>query len=326
MSRTDQFVLPQNGPMRNGKGQPLIVPEGGGERTAYQRTTEFVAAFKNTYGIERSYQGRIVRGLSECPELMLAASAAVVAGDDGALRKIGDEALAHTRPQRAADIGTWLHDITARLDMGQNIGQIPADFADDIAAYERTIKASGIEFTAIEQFRVHDGFRVAGTADRIGRINGALTVFDIKTGSIDFAHEIAMQLAMYARSRAYDVETDTRLPADLGLNLRWGIIIHLPQGQGRCTLHRVDILKGWAACQLAKQAWDWRRTQGLLEPLAPIDIKPSFIDQALTAADPEELRQLWRQAKRQCAVTSDFLAACGQRSKQLSYLEGAGIS
>jgi hypothetical protein len=256
-----------------------------------------------------------VRGLAQNPALALAASAADPA-DDTAYRRIANDALQSTRPSAAADIGTWLHKLTERMDRGQTLGHVPQPFDADLRAYEKATK--GIAWTAIEDFRVHDPFKVAGTADRLGRLNGALVVCDIKTGRIDYPHKISMQIAMYARSVGYDVATDKRRKPDLSLNLNWGIVIHLPAGQGHCSLHRVDILKGWSACQIAHQAWRWRETKGLLEPLDTTNIHPTYVDLALTAPTVHDLRELYHQAKKHCALSSDFLAAGEKRHRQLA--------
>ncbi len=157
-----------------------------------------------------------------------------------------------------------------------------------------------------------DRWKVAGTADRIGLYRGQLTVADIKTGKIDYPGKFAAQIAGYARSLPYDTVTDTRGAADLGLDLQHGLVIHLPAGEGRCDLYLVDIEKGWAACQLAQQVWAWRATKGLLKPVTPID----FIDLARTAGSVEDLRELWREAKRHNAITDDFLTACEKRRRE----------
>ena len=163
-------------------------------------------------------------------------------------------------------------------------------------------------------FRVFDPWKVAGTADRIGWYRGRLLVADIKTGSIDFPRKISMQVAMYARSTPYDIATDTRGPAEDGLDLTHGLIIHLPAGVGRCDLHLVDLEKGWAGCELAHQVWQWRSTKGLLRP-APAT---TFTEDARSARDIEALRGVWRDAHAHHGLTEDFVAACGERRQELA--------
>jgi hypothetical protein len=177
---------------------------------------------------------------------------------------------------------------------------------------------SGIQWRGIECFRVLDGWKVAGTADRVGVYHGQLMIADIKTGSIAYPGSFAMQMAVYARSLPYDVATDTRGPADIGLDLRRGLIIHLPAGQGRCDLYEVDIERGWEACLLAKRVWDWRSTKNLLRPAESTDEATDFTEAARTAPDIKTLRQVWRNANTHNGLTKNFIATCEKRRAELA--------
>jgi hypothetical protein len=180
---------------------------------------------------------------------------------------------------------------------------------------------------------VHDEWKVAGTADRIGRNpNGRLQIYDIKTGSIDYPHKMAMQLAMYARSLPYDIATDERGQPEPGLDLNTGVIIHLPAGQGRCDLYEINIGQGWGACLIAHQVWRWRAQKDLTHKIG--DDRETVWEKANTntptvfapiawlklvelASSVEQLRQLWNEARDHDALTEDFRAAAQKRSEQL---------
>jgi hypothetical protein len=301
---------------RDRYGRPLVVPPDGGPRVPYRRTTTFAAALEDTYALQLWKQRQTAIGMGQRPDLVLAA-AATDPDDKDRLDEIVEKATEHALASASATTGTSLHTLTERLDRGQKLGVVPEPYGADVKAYEKA--TAGIEWTGIETFRVLDGWRVAGTADRIGRINGTLVVADIKTGSVEFPHKMAMQLACYARSLPYDVATDIRGPAQPGLNLNYGIIIHLPAGEGRCQLHRIDIAKGFDACLLAKKVWDWRAVKRLLEPIdETTSITPTLVDLARTAAGIEELRALWRKAKDAGALTPDFLAACDERREHFA--------
>jgi hypothetical protein len=270
--------------------------------------TTFVEALEDTNGLRRWELRQLAVGMGQRPDLVLAA-AATDSDDKDRLDEIVRKATEHALASASATTGTSLHALTERLDRGGKLGVVPDPYGADLKAYETATAA--IEFDRIETFRVLDGWKVAGTADRIGRYRGRLMVADIKTGSIDYPHKMAMQLALYAHSVPYDIVTDTRGPADVGLDLRRGLIIHLRAGQGRCELHLVDLEKGWEACQLAKQVWDFRSTRSLLAPA-------SFAELARTADDIEALRQLWRDAKRCNELTQNFLDAVEKRREQLA--------
>jgi hypothetical protein len=301
---------------RDRYGRPLVIPPDGGPRVPYRRTTTFAGALEDTYGLQLWKMRQVAVGLGQRDDLVLAAAATDPADKDR-LDEIVEKATEHALASAAATTGTSLHALTERLDRGQKLGRIPKPFDVDLKAYEQA--TGGIEWTDIETFRVLDGWRVAGTADRVGRINGTLVVADIKTGSIDYPHKMAMQLAIYARSLPYDIATDTRGAAQPGLNLHYGLVIHLPAGQRRCQLHRVDIAKGFDACLLAKKVWDWRGVKGLLAPVdETTDLASTFAELARAAASIEELRALWRDAKNAGALTPDFLAACEERRAQFA--------
>ena len=205
------------------------------------------------------------------------------------------------------------------------MGHVPDPYGDDIKAYEAATQ--GYEWQGIEAFRVHDLWKVAGTADRIGRApNGRLRIFDIKTGSIDYPHKMAMQLAMYAHSLPYDIATDKRGDVEHELDLNTGIIIHLPAGEGRCDLYEINLAKGWGACLIAKQVWDWRGTKDLTHLIGDERVSTweksggpyGWIERAKVAIDLDRLRELWNAAKDADALTDDFRAAAQKRSEQLA--------
>lgn len=95
--------------------------------------------------------------------------------------------------------------------------------------------------------------------------------------------EIAIQLALYAQgvneSGVYDLANETwQPPQSYGDSIEtgpwdipkvrtdYGIVMHLPVGENRCTLYRVDLTAGWAAATLCARVRDWRKTRNLAEP------------------------------------------------------------
>jgi hypothetical protein len=294
------------------------MPEIGTKRIPHQRTTTFVGALEPMYNLMAWKQRQTVIGMGQRKDLVLAAAAAGP-GDKTKLNEIAEKACEHALSSAAATTGTALHSLTERVDRGQPLGVIPDSYLPDIKAYEHATRA--MEHLHIEQFRVHDDWRVAGTADRIIRYRGRIYVADIKTGNIEYDHKIAMQLAMYAHSIPYNIETDTREPPTPALNLDRGLIIHLPAETGTCRLVWVDIQRGWRACGIAKTVWDWRAVKDLTwddtgEPEPAL--KPTYIELAMSASTVEELRELWRDAKNNMADSADFLTACNTRKAELN--------
>lgn len=299
---------------RDRYGRPMVM-QPNGKRVSYRRCTTFVGCLDDTYGLMQWKTRQVALGMGQRKDLVLAAAAADPA-DKKTLNDIADKATEHAQASAAATTGTALHSLTERVDLGQVLGYVPDEYRADIDAYQQATRH--IEWAGIESFRVHDDWKIAGTADRMGRTpNGRLTIYDIKTGSVDFPHKMAMQLAMYARSLPYDIATDQR-GSDV-VNLTTGVIIHLPAGQGRCDLYEIDIDKGWDACLLAKQVWDWRGVKGLTrlteEPPMMSTTWQGLAERADTVTD---LRTIWQQAADAGDLTTELRQMLTRRSAELA--------
>lgn len=254
-------------------GRPLIIPPEGGAPVAYTRCTTFAGAIDDTWNLTKWKQRQTAAGLAARPDLALRASSLGTQPDDPAAAKrwkrdmddLCEAAMEAVGSSSAATIGTSLHTFTELLDRGLAVNP-PADFAHHIDNYRRAM--AGYEPVAVEQFVVHDGYRIGGTADRLLRekSTGRLIIGDLKTGSVDYPHKIAMQLATYANSVIYDPATAARTP--LGdIDLDTALIIHLDAKTGDCRLYWVDIESGWNAVKLAAQVRTWRNQTGLTVPV-----------------------------------------------------------
>lgn len=201
-----------------------------------------------------------------------------------ALNKLADEVFEVGGGRVAATKGTDIHAlcdihdaegidaVQAKLDAGEIT---PADFAD-VEAYAAACKAMGFEVVAAEQVIVNDELKVAGRLDRIflaklPEIRHPKTgevlrpadtmrkryVGDLKTGNIEYsAGKIAQQIRMYAESDAYDLNTHERTKHRA--NRSAGIVIHLPAGSGKATVHLVDLTVGAAGNKLAGEVRAFR--------------------------------------------------------------------
>lgn len=299
-------------------GRPLVSPPTGkGKKVSYRRCTTFVGVLEDMHNLMQWKARQVALGMGQRSDLVLAAAAADP-GDKRKLNEITEKALEAAKAGAAADIGTALHSLTERIDRGLELGVVPQEFKADLEAYKRA--TDGIEWTAIETFRVHDDYQVAGTADRIGIIHGRPMIADIKTGSIDYAvAKISMQLAMYSRSVPYDIATDKRVSDAEPVDMTRGVIIHLPAGQGRCELVEVDIARGWGGCRVAKQVLEWRATKGLASPLsleAPPG-PPTWESLIRSANSVDNLRLIWRRAKECGQLTAEIRELAAEKSREL---------
>ena len=192
--------------------------------------------------------------------------------DKGEMNRIVKDALEASNSSGAANLGTAIHGMTELVDAGASVDSIPADHRADIEAYLDATK--DIMHTWIETLTVLDSHKIAGTPDRISTLpTGQRVIFDLKTGSIDYGiGKIAMQLAVYAHSAIYNVDTFERTPHNADKTI--GIIAHLPAGSGTCELVEVDLVAGWEAVQLAKEVREWRSRKGLSKPYVARTIVP----------------------------------------------------
>lgn len=300
---TDFTVLPP-AIERDYWGRPLVVPPEGGKRTAYTRCTTFVGGIGDTYMLGQWQQRHVAHGVARHDDLIAAFRDA-----DPKDKTTGDalveEAKKRSGAGDAARMGTYLHSVTEAFDRGldpeavelpwQSTGEVdPMAFKADLAAYvEATAELTAV---SIEQFSVNDFHKVGGTPDRVVKYQGKRYIADLKTGSVEHgALKIAAQLAMYARSRPYDVATEQRMEHH-GAELDRGIVVHLPAGSGSCTLYWVDLLQGWEAVKLCRQIREARklRMRQLFRGLAPLPVAPvSLADQIKASRTPDAVRALW---------------------------------
>ncbi len=255
------LTTPRNMIKRDRWGRPLVTPPDGGKPVPYTRATTLASTLEDTYNLSRWQQRMVAIGLADRPDLLLAVTAH--RNDRDELNKLCEQALEAAKGTAAATTGTALHALTEQLDRGEELPTVPPDAEADLAAYTEAMR--GIDILEVERFVVLDDIKVAGTYDRLVDIGGIRTVADIKTGTIEWGlPKIAMQLAIYSRGVPYNPNDGTR-SEPLNVDQRNGLIIHLPAGSGTCTLHWVDLHRGWEAVKLALQVREWRNARNLTQ-------------------------------------------------------------
>lgn len=258
------FTLPNTGPgkgvTRDRWGRPLIIPPDGGSPIAYKRPTTIAGVLGDKNNLIAWKARMTALGLAQRPDLLLAVDAHKDDTTVTELNKIVEQAADHAGASLRRDLGTELHALTERADRGEILTTIPAPYDKDIAAYQAECARIGAQPVEIEQFVVNDDIQAAGTFDRVYDMGGYRVIGDLKTGrTLDFsAGDYAIQLAIYAHSTPYDVQTGQR-GAPLDVSLDRAIIMHLPAGSNTCTAYWVDIRRGWESLQLALAVTDWRK-------------------------------------------------------------------
>ncbi|MER6231724.1 hypothetical protein ABT169_21615 [Streptomyces sp. NPDC001616] len=279
---------PNDAVPRDGHGKPLVIPEAGGKPKALVRTTTFIDCIEDKSNLVDWGKRMVLVGAQKRPSL-LDAVAELDPGnkaDKKRLDALAERAMDVSGANDKREKGTYLHDLSEYVDRGE---QLPSHVSDqdieDMAAY--LIETAPLTVHAVEQFVVCSELGVGGTYDRtygyeglgpLGEPISGRFIGDLKTGSVEYGGlKMAMQLAIYSRAKKYD---HTLFPAPIRdedekgfqkwkkvevspeeaakaytvpepVNQDWGIIVHLPSGEGVCKLYWVDLNIGWKAAQLA---------------------------------------------------------------------------
>jgi hypothetical protein len=252
---------------RDSRGRLLVVPPQADRPVVYQRATRFVAALSDTYPWSMRQRRQVASGLAARPDLIFEAAAADPR-NRAELDKICERAIEAADPNMTAVRGAALRKLISRIDLGKGAGRVPEAHRADLEAYTR--RTALFQILAVQQLRVEDELRVAGSVDRVLRWEDGHYIATVHTGSLE--HDllrIVMKLAVFASSVPYDPETGTRTPDDWPIDQDNALIIHLPAGEGLCNLYWADIRSAREACRLAAQVWEWRhrKVSDLVAPL-----------------------------------------------------------
>lgn len=152
------------------------------EGNEWQRVSSLIKKVEtDTYNLDQWKLRQVAEGLAIRDDLVLALKAMGRPGPDGWSRQdkkkingICDEASAAAKQANGARRGTAYHDLTERLDRGEDIESVcrglPAGVAHMVRAYHFLRANNGFEVVEIERTVVNDEVRVGGTFDRVNRI------------------------------------------------------------------------------------------------------------------------------------------------------------
>lgn len=200
-----------------------------------------------------------------------------------AIKPLVEEAMEAAGRHAKADAGTDLHTL-AELSDAEGIKAVRAlheasEITDtelaSIEAYAARMDRLGAKVIHSEAVIVNDAMKYAGRLDRVIMaklpalvINGVERpadqrarryIADIKSGRIDLgAGKIARQLSAYALGDLYDLETGERSRHSAARDV--ALVFHLPQGEGVCTVHAVDLKEGTRLLKLSAEVRTARNT------------------------------------------------------------------
>lgn len=266
-------------PRRDHNGRPYILLPDGSRETTYTRVTTVAKALDTQDALIPWKATAAVVGAMRRPGLRAQWQALIAehsnpwyscAESKSRCKKLVEECAEAGGSSNRAEIGTALHKVTQFVDEGTlNPSAVDPEMQRDVDAYLHA--TTGMTFSHVEAFVVLDDYRVAGTADRIGRLpDGRNVILDIKTGdNLDYSwRSISVQLAAYSRGVLYDPEHG-RFPLPADLDLTTGVVIHLPAGEGRCDLYEVDLTRGWEKFQRSLEVMEWRKCRDLHRLMVP---------------------------------------------------------
>jgi hypothetical protein len=273
----------------------------------YGRASGALSIIEDRYNLEKWAQRQIAYGIGVDPHAVVPLCADLLAHerDSQQWKEAADKAvvtaLKVSKHMLAADRGTHVHSLTEDIDTGGHwltraeAGELLGIGRDAqgaiVDAWRQMLDAHGFEVVATEEHVVHDGYRLAGTLDRIVRLGqpftfgdveipaGECVVLDIKSGALKvdkgYWHSYAGQIAAYADGVPYDVEAGERGHRVFTVRQDWALIAHLPvadviAGQDACvSLIPVDLAAGRHALDLARLAKEWAKRRDIFGPTLP---------------------------------------------------------
>lgn len=245
-----------------------------GEERRWIRATTWAKTVADLFGLGNWEKRMVALGLAQRPDLV-ARVAAILSPDSvqgkRQIDKLVEQAKEYAKGTARANLGTALHSFAEAHDLGQRMPSIPPPWDRDLAAYRRAMAAVEVSRNYVEKICVLRELGVAGTMDRVVRFKHSQLplIGDIKTGT-DLKYswpEIAIQLALYAHADSvYDPVTREHTPM-LPVDQERALVIHLPAGEARCTLHLIDIAAGWEMVSVCGVVRQWRSRKDIAQVL-----------------------------------------------------------
>jgi hypothetical protein len=335
-------------PRRDEYGRYLLPDPRTGREQSWTRATTIAHIPSDDYQITLWKRRMVAEGLAKRPELLadvLEQAKKIAESDNWRVAKVAkdklnelcDDAARAAGAEDGSKLGTLLHTISEYDDAGrisEIADQVPAELWPDVEAYRNTMDDAGILRPAefIERIVVNTTVESGGTLDRLLRLrDGRLVVGDLKTQkTVDFGFlEIAIQLAEYAYADAMlDPDTGGLVPLPDDLDKSIGIVMHLPVGQGVCTLYELDLIAGWEAARTAYDVQqDRKRSKAMGRPYNPearpatAPVEHTSVDTDLylirSATHPDALTALWRDLSSRGCWTELHTQTAATRKAQL---------
>ena len=254
-------------------GRPLIL-QADGSRKPYTRCSSLAGYVENKKGLHIWDSRHIALGVGLSPAIAAkAASIQPLTGnrkDDILSNQTLDECIEEARAisgeHAGRDWGTAVHGFTEPGQQGNPF--VPKRMQADVNSYWSMMERANIRCVASEVFVVCDELRVAGSFDDLYYSYAfGLTLGDKKTGRAKI-HSHVVQLALYAHSEVYDIDTGERRPlqslvadpalAKYPINMKTAFWVHIAKGEGTTRFVGLNLERGWEMAKIAAHVRDFR--------------------------------------------------------------------
>ena len=246
-----------------------------GELKKHKRASDYTGLLDENWALRRHEDRELARGVALADDLIALARAHQHDGDKEDKDTFNDDIIPKARMLAGAgskaNIGKALHRATQDIDRGGALAAVDPTWRTHLKAYRDTMARLPFEVDQrhIEQTVILDGYRIAGTIDRILVATQDLTVTfpngrkvhieafdrivgDIKTGRWFKPLGWMVQLGIYSQHTAtWTKQADhphggVRGPA-IGVRQDVALVVHLQAGDpaAPCDLHWLDLEAGY---------------------------------------------------------------------------------
>ena len=205
----------------------VTLPDGNGT-DIYRRATTVAGYLDDKQGLIDWSAAMVAFGMAKSPALMANFQLLDWHEDKGKVKEMLGKAKDLGGGSEAADTGTAFHKVIEMYHLGREIDRenLPAGFAETLAAYEQFLADWDLACVGTEIKIVDDEHRIAGTADLALKARqdietpfgvipeGSGFIADVKSGSVSDYSGLSMgiQLGIYSHGQPYDVLNGKRVP------------------------------------------------------------------------------------------------------------------
>jgi hypothetical protein len=236
-----------------------------GKKTHFTRVTTAAGTLDDKRGLNDWDNRMVAYGMGQQPHLVTMAASADGPDDKDTLTQVVNGAKAAAASDRKAVVGTTLHKLTQRIDLGQSV-KVPEIHRDRITRYKTAVAQHRLRFLMefIEGVVCLPELGLCGTTDRVAEWHHSdlPVIFDLKTGSLDYAKiAIAQQEAAYAHAtHRWDGTRWHEMPA---LNKEIALVLHRPaETDDEPRLFTVNIAEGWRMLNMSMEVRSLRSGRG----------------------------------------------------------------